>query len=142
MHTLMIDWDHPTDPGPGPLRDHVRAYVATAGADGLWHGIPTLLLTTADPATGRTVRTPLIYGRDDDRYVVLAAEGTWHAHLRAHPEVRVQAGPAVLRATARTATAAERDTYWEMMTALWPAYEDYRTALGTEIPLVLIDPLP
>lgn len=74
MHALEVDWDHPTDPRPGPRLDHVRAYVSTAGADGhLWHGVRTLLLTTLDRASGRPVRTPLIYGEDAGRHIVLAS---------------------------------------------------------------------
>ncbi|MGW0390261.1 nitroreductase family deazaflavin-dependent oxidoreductase [Streptomyces sp. NPDC003042] len=149
MHTVTVtvDWDHPTDPGPGPRLDHVRTYVSSGGADGhLWHGVPTLLLTTVDPATGRTLRTPLIYAEDEGRHIVLATapeaphHPAWYEHLTAHPEVRLQVGPAVFQAVARTADAAERETYWEAMTALWPPYDDYQAAVRPrEIPLVIIE---
>ncbi|MFD3541713.1 nitroreductase/quinone reductase family protein [Streptomyces sp. NPDC058662] len=147
MHALDVDWDHPTDPRPGPRLDHVRAYVSSAGADGyLWHGVPTLLLTTVDRVSGRAVRTPLIYTEDVGRFIVLAAahgapaHPAWYLNITSHPEVRLQVGPAVLKGTARTATRAERDTYWEAMTALWPAYDDYRAAASPrEIPMVIIE---
>uniref|UniRef100_A0AAU2JVD9 Nitroreductase family deazaflavin-dependent oxidoreductase n=1 Tax=Streptomyces sp. NBC_00049 TaxID=2903617 RepID=A0AAU2JVD9_9ACTN len=150
MHALDVDWDHPTDPLPGPRLDHVRAYTSTAGADGhLWHGVRTLLLTTVDRATGRTVRTPLIYGEDAGRLIVLGAaygaprHPAWYRNLTAHPEVRVQVGATVSKATARTATPAERETYWEMMTALWPPFEDDQTAARPrEIPLVILERTP
>lgn len=143
-----VDWDHPADPPSGPRLAHVRAYVDTSGVDGhLWHGVPTLLLTTLDRISGRAVRTPLIYGRDGARHIVLAtaadgAEGipSWYRNLTAHPEVRVQVGALTAQARARTATAAERETYWEFMTALWPAYEDHQAAAAPrEIPLVIIE---
>ncbi|MFC9297159.1 nitroreductase/quinone reductase family protein [Streptomyces sp. NPDC057011] len=150
MHALAVDWDHPTDPLPGPRLDHVRAYVTTAGADGhLWHGIPTLLLTTVDRATGRTVRTPLIYAEDADTgslILVAAAYGApdhpaWYHNVTAHAEVRVQVGAAAFGATARTATPVERETYWEALTALWPAYDDYQAAAAPwrELPLVIVE---
>ncbi|MFI1284980.1 nitroreductase/quinone reductase family protein [Streptomyces sp. NPDC020858] len=147
MHALDVDWDHPTDPRPGPRLDHVRSYVTTAGADGhLWHGVPTLLLTTVDRATGRTVRTPLIYGEDAGRFIVLAAaygapdHPRWYDNLTAHPEVRLQVGAASFKAAARTATRAERETYWDMMTALWPLFEDDQAAARPrEIPLVILE---
>ncbi|MFJ4778704.1 nitroreductase/quinone reductase family protein [Streptomyces sp. NPDC088762] len=147
MHALDIDWDHPADPLPGPRLDHVRAYVATAGADGhLWHGVPTLLLTTLDRTTGRTVRTPLIYGEDADRLILVAAaygapdHPSWYRNLTAHPEVRLQVGAAAFKATARTATPPERETYWEAMTALWPAFDDYQAAAAPrELPLVIVE---
>ncbi|GGZ76906.1 nitroreductase family deazaflavin-dependent oxidoreductase [Streptomyces subrutilus] len=147
MHALDVDWDHPADPGPGPRLDHVRAYVASAGVDGhLWHGVRTLLLTTVDRATGRTVRTPLIYGEDADR-VLLVASGhgapehpRWYRNLTTHPEVRFQAGAAVHKAAARTATPQERDAYWPLMTALWPPYDDDQAGTDREIPLVVLEP--
>ncbi|MFD9014598.1 nitroreductase/quinone reductase family protein [Streptomyces sp. NPDC059552] len=147
MHALDVDWEHPTDPRPGPRLDHVRAYVTTAGADGhLWHGVPTLLLTTLDRDSGRTLRTPLIYCEDTDRHLVLAsADGApehprWYRNLTAHPEVRLQVGAASFMARARTATPGEREMYWEMMTALWPPFEDDRAAARPrEIPLVILE---
>ncbi|MFF3086210.1 nitroreductase/quinone reductase family protein [Streptomyces nojiriensis] len=147
MHALDVDWDHPTDPHPGPRLDHVRAYVSTAGADGhLWHGVRTLLLTTLDRTSDRAVRTPLIYGEDAGRHIVLASgygakdHPRWYRNLVAHPEVRLQVGAAAFTARARTATPQEREVYWEMMTALWPPFEEDRAAARPrEIPLVILE---
>ncbi|MFI9060597.1 nitroreductase/quinone reductase family protein [Streptomyces sp. NPDC053429] len=148
--TLTVDWDHPADPRPGRALDHVRAYVASGGLDGhLWHGVPTLLLTTVDRERHRTVRTPLVYVRDGGRHLVVAAGPVpggpaphWYAHLVAHPEVRLQVGALSFQATARTADAVERETYWEALTALWPAYEDHQAAAAPrEVPLVILDRL-
>ncbi|MFD3547507.1 nitroreductase/quinone reductase family protein [Streptomyces sp. NPDC058655] len=147
MHALDVDWEHPVDPRPGPQLDHVRAYAATAGADGhLWHGVRTLLLSTVHRTTGRVVRTPLVYGVDAGR-VVLVASGygaphhpSWYRNLTVHPEVRFQAGATVRKAVARTADAAERDTYWYLMTGLWPAYEEDQAGTAREIPLVILEP--
>ncbi|MFD5142968.1 nitroreductase/quinone reductase family protein [Streptomyces sp. NPDC058401] len=146
--STTVDWDHPADPPAPELSTHVRAYVDSSGADGhLWHGVPTLLLTTLDRLSGRPVRTPLIYAKDDGRHIVLAtaADGTpgvpsWYRNLTAHPEVRLQVGALTAQVRARTATPAERETYWEAMTALWPAYEDHQAAAAPrEIPLVIIE---
>ncbi|MFF1560354.1 nitroreductase/quinone reductase family protein [Streptomyces sp. NPDC058279] len=148
MQTVTIDWDHPTDPGPGRALEHVRAYVGSGGLDGhLWHGVPTLLLTTVDRDRGRTERTPLIYARDGGRHLVVAAGPVpgapaprWYAHLTAHPEVRLQVGALSFQALARTADRLERETYWEALTALWPAYEDHQAAAAPgEVPLVILD---
>ncbi|MFF4577517.1 nitroreductase family deazaflavin-dependent oxidoreductase [Streptomyces sp. NPDC001389] len=144
---VAVDWEHPTDPRPGPRLEHVRTYVSSGGTDGhLWHGVPTLLLTTLDRASGRAVRTPLIYGRDAGRLLVVAAgrggphHPSWYGNLAAHPEVRVQVGTAAFPAWARTADPQERETYWEAMTALWPLFDDHQAAARPrELPLVIIE---
>ncbi|MGW5342351.1 nitroreductase family deazaflavin-dependent oxidoreductase [Streptomyces sp. NPDC004050] len=149
MQTITVDWDHPTDPSPELVRDHVRDYVRTGGVDGhLWHGVPTLLLTTLNRATGRTSRTPLIYVEDGPRLVVAAAgwgaprHPAWYRNLVAHPEVRVQVGPVVRPAVAHRATAGEREVYWPALAALWPAFDDYQEHTLRLIPLVILHPAP
>ena len=53
--------------------------------------MPTLLLTTRGRRSGRLRRTPLIYGRDGDRYVVVASYGgspqhpDWYFNLADDP---------------------------------------------------------
>src|SRR5262245_56133596 len=93
----MTDLRDPTDPAPGWQLDHLREYVATDGADGhLWRGVPTLLLTTAGRKTGQARRTPLIYGEDAGRYLLVASKGgspdhpAWYYNLAADPNVLVQ----------------------------------------------------
>ncbi|MFJ3878587.1 nitroreductase/quinone reductase family protein [Streptomyces sp. NPDC090077] len=141
-----VDWDHPVDPHPGPRLDHVRAYVASGGTDHLWHGVPTLLLTTLDRITGRPVRTPLVYAEDEGRYLLVAADSAglrppaWYENLTAHAQVRLQVGTRTLAAWAHTADPAERETYWEALTALWPPYEEYQAlARPRELPLVIVE---
>src|SRR5262245_45271533 len=97
--------DDPIDPPAGWQRDHLDRYVATGGEDGhRWRGVPTLLLTVKDAAADRGRRTPLIYGEDGDRYVVVASAGgrpehpRWYRHLDADPDVRVQVGGQVFAA--------------------------------------------
>ncbi|MFJ3926620.1 nitroreductase family deazaflavin-dependent oxidoreductase [Streptomyces sp. NPDC090022] len=149
MHSTDVDWDHPTDPRPGWQLDHVRSYVETGGTDGhIWHGVPTLLLTTVGRVSGRAVRTPLIYGEDEDRLLVVASNGgapehpAWYRNLLACPEIRVQVGAEVCAAKARTATPQERETYWGVMTGLWPQYDEYQERTDREIPLVIIERTP
>jgi F420H(2)-dependent quinone reductase len=85
--------EEPLEPTIGWVREHLRRYVATDGADGHeWRpGIPTLLLTTRGRRSGRLRRTPLIYGRDGDRYLVVASYGgsphhpDWYLNLRDDP---------------------------------------------------------
>ncbi|MGW0363108.1 nitroreductase family deazaflavin-dependent oxidoreductase [Streptomyces sp. NPDC002990] len=147
--TTDIDWDNPTDPKPGSWQlDHVKLYTGSNGAEGhQWNGTQTLLLTTVGRVCGKPVRTPLIYGEDQGRYLVVASKGGapehpfWYKNLTAHPEVRIQVGPEVVQATARTATSEERAAYWPLMVEHWPSYDEYQSKTDREIPIVVIEPL-
>jgi deazaflavin-dependent oxidoreductase (nitroreductase family) len=141
----VTDLSDPVDPPPGWQRDHVRRYVASGGADGhVWRGVPTLLLTTIGRRSGRARRTPLIYGRDGQDYLVVASKGgsddapLWYANLVADPRVRVQVGADTFDATARTATPEERERLWSTMTEIWPVYDAYQERTARQIPVVVL----
>src|SRR5512132_4742285 len=101
------------DSPQGWVARHIRRYLDSDGADGHeWRpGVYTLLLTTRGRKTGKLRRTALIYGRDGDRYLVVASNGgsrthpSWYLNLTADPEVEVQVGADKFAARARTATA-------------------------------------
>src|SRR3990172_632073 len=112
------------------VAEHIRGYVETDGEKGhRWRGVDTLLLTTRGRKSGKLRRTALIYGRDGDRYVVVASKGgahkhpTWYLNLRDHPEVHVQVGADKFVAKPRTAVGEERSRLWGLMAAIWPEYE-------------------
>ena len=146
--TTDIDWDHPSDPREGTWQlDHVKLYVGSGGAEAHhWNGTRTLLLTTLGRVSGKPVRTPLIYGEDAGRYLVVASKGgddahpLWYRNLTEHPEVRVQVGAKVVQGTSRTATSEERAAFWPVMVGHWPAYEEYQAKTDREIPIVVIEP--
>jgi deazaflavin-dependent oxidoreductase (nitroreductase family) len=128
-------------------QEHVARYRETGGEEGHdWQGTKTLLLTTIGRRTGEPRELPLIYGRHGDDYLVVASKGgapehpAWYLNLEANPEVEVQVGPERFKATARTATAQERAEVWPIMTAEWPAYDDYQRKTDREIPVVVITP--
>jgi deazaflavin-dependent oxidoreductase (nitroreductase family) len=128
--------------------DHIRRYVETDGREGHeWKpGVPTLLLTTRGRRTGRLRRTALIYGRDGDRYLVVASKGgakfnpKWYLNLTANPEVELQVGADKFPATARTATDDEKPELWKTMTAIWPDYDEYQARCPRSIPVVILEP--
>src|SRR4029453_18413146 len=66
---------------PGWQQEHARRYMESGGKDGhIWEGVTTLLLTTTGRRSGEQRTTPLIYGRDGDRYLVVASRGGAPAH--------------------------------------------------------------
>ncbi|WP_091558192.1 nitroreductase family deazaflavin-dependent oxidoreductase [Micromonospora pattaloongensis] len=141
----MTDFDDPIDSPGGWQREHAERYVATDGAEGhLWNGVPTLLLTTRGRRSGQARRTPLIYGQDGDDYLVVASSGgsdtppAWYRNLSADPRVRVQVAADRFDATARAASAEEKARLWPVMTAIWPAYDEYQQKTSRDIPVVIL----
>jgi deazaflavin-dependent oxidoreductase (nitroreductase family) len=146
----MPDFDHPADPQSAWARQHVLDYVATNGNHPTnghdWlKGSTVLLLTTVGHRTGETRRTPLIYGRDGDRYLIVASKGgadvapIWYQNLLADDRVRIQVRGDVMDGRARTATAEEKAALWPTMTHIWPDYDEYQRKTDREIPLVIIE---
>lgn len=142
--------DDPVIDSPvGWVADHIHDYVSTGGESGHeWRpGVPTLLLTTTGRRSGQRRRSALIYGRDGDAYVVVASKGgapehpAWYLNLSETPDVEVQVLRDVFPARARTATGPERDRLWAVMTATWPAYDQYQARTDREIPVVVLEPV-
>lgn len=140
---------------PKWIADHLQRYLDTDGADGhLWDSapvggpgpIPTLLLTTTGRRSGNPIVMPLIYGEAGGKYVVVASKGGapthpgWYLNLAAHRAVDVQILAKRFRATARTASGAERAELWQQMAAIYPPYDDYQAKTDREIPVVVLEP--
>lgn len=127
-------------------KEHVDRYIATDGAEGHeWQGTTALLLTTTGRKSGEPRTTPLIYQRHGDDLLVVASKGgsdqppLWYLNLRENPEVEVQVLGDRFRARARTATPEEKPELWSIMTAAWPAYDEYTKKTDREIPVVVLE---
>jgi deazaflavin-dependent oxidoreductase (nitroreductase family) len=134
------------DSPQGWVARHIGDYVSTGGEKGhRWRGVHTLLLTTRGRKTGNLRRTALIYGRDRDRFLVVASRGgakhhpSWYLNLLEEPEITVQVGPDVFAARARPATAREKPRLWRLMTSIWPEYDRYQVRTSRDIPVVIIE---
>ena len=131
---------------PGWQQEHARRYLETGGQDGhIWEGVTTLLLTTTGRRSGQPRTTPLIYGRDGERYLVVASRGG----ARGAPGVVREPRRAARRAGAGDGgplqgarphrLPAERAALWKTMAAIWPPYDEYQARTTREIPVVIIE---
>jgi len=136
-------YDSPT----GWVAKHIRDYVETDGRVGhMWRkDVPSLLLTTQGRKSGKWWRTALIYGKDGDNYILVASRGghrehpNWYLNLVENPTVEVQVLADKFTAHARTATTEEKARLWPLMTAIWPAYDDYQKKTDRDIPVVILE---
>jgi deazaflavin-dependent oxidoreductase (nitroreductase family) len=127
--------------------EHVRRYQETDGEVGyIWNGVPILLLSTTGRKTGQLRTTPLIFGRDEDDYLVVASMGgapmhpNWYKNLLAHPEAVIQVRAEQLKVAARTAEDDEKPRLWKIVAEQWPNYDVYQTRTDRVIPVVVLSP--
>jgi deazaflavin-dependent oxidoreductase (nitroreductase family) len=126
--------------------EHVRRYRETDGADGHdWQGTRTLILTTTGRKSGTAHSTPLIYGRHGDDYLIVASKGgadrppAWFLNLEANPGTEIQVKGERMNVRARVASDEEKPELWKLMTAEWPAYDEYQTRTTRPIPVIVLE---
>jgi deazaflavin-dependent oxidoreductase (nitroreductase family) len=127
--------------------EHVRRYRETNGEVGyLWNGVTALLLTTTGRRSGEPRTTPLIFARDGADYLVVASQGgapvhpKWYGNLQTEPRAEIQMRAERLAVTARTASGAERERLWKVLTNVWPNYDLYQSRTERVIPVVVLSP--
>jgi deazaflavin-dependent oxidoreductase (nitroreductase family) len=137
IHDSPADW----------VNRHIRDYVETDGKTGhKYQGRDALLLTTRGRKSGLLRRTALFYGRDGERYVIVASRGghskhpAWYLNLDANPQVEVQVGAEKFTAHAHTATGEERERLWGLMTGIFSGYISFQKKTRREIPVVVLTP--
>ena len=127
-------------------KEHVERYEATDGQEGHeWEGTTALILHTKGRKSGELRKTPLVYQRHGDAYLVVASKGgaddppDWYLNLQADPEAGVQIWGERFGVHARTADPEEKPDMWRTMTTAWPPYDDYQEKTEREIPVVVLE---
>jgi deazaflavin-dependent oxidoreductase (nitroreductase family) len=114
------------------------------GDDHIRNGVPCLILTTTRK-NGEIREVPLIYGMHNDDVLIVPSKGGapeapyWYKDLVRTPEVTVQIGAEVFDAVARTASHREKAPLWQIMTDIWPDYDEYQSRTEREIPIVVLE---
>jgi deazaflavin-dependent oxidoreductase (nitroreductase family) len=120
-------WDSTVGGGPGPL--------------------PTLLLFTTGKKSGKESIMPLLYGKVDGGYAIIASKGGdpkhpgWYHNLTAQGDVKVKVENDEFSATTRVLAGAEREKVWSQMADMYPPFTAYQKAAGArQIPVVVLEP--
>ena len=127
--------------------EHVERYEATDGEEGhAWQRGSTVgILTTTGRKSGETRKTPLIYGQQNGKTMIVASKGgsdvppAWYLNLKENPEVQFQIKGDRFKAKARDATPDEKPELWKIMTSQWPDYDEYQKNTDREIPVVVLE---
>ena len=104
-------------------------------------GRTLVLLTTTGAKSGKERTAVVGFGKDGDRYVVIASGNgapshpAWYRNLLARPIATLEVGPEKFKVRARTAGPEER----EKLTPLVPYIVQQQTLTAREIPIVVLD---
>ncbi|MGE0483575.1 MAG: nitroreductase family deazaflavin-dependent oxidoreductase [Gammaproteobacteria bacterium] len=137
----------------GWIAEHRTKYLADPKAGHLWDStfaggpgpLPTLLLTTRGAKSGQESVMPLLYGKIDGGYAIIASKGGapkhpgWYHNLMKQGTVTVQVAEDVFQARTRIATGDERARIWKQMAEMYPPFSDYQAKTEREIPVVVLE---
>lgn len=127
------------------VRMHTAIFRASKGRiGGRIQGLDSVALTTTGRTSGLPRTTMLTALHDGDNLVVVASanasptDPAWYRNLVADPNVTVELGGERITMTAHTATGAERERLWALVTAATSAYATYQARTERQIPIVLL----
>ena len=105
---------------------------------------PLLLLTTVGRRTVQRRTTPMMFVRDDDRYLVIASNAgapkdpDWYRNLVADPAVTVEVPGARFDARATPLTGDDYDRTWAEIQRRYPFFTEHQQKAGRPIPVVAL----
>lgn len=128
-------------------RLHSRLYRLSGGRFiPRWFGAPVLVLETIGRRSGKPRSTPVLYLRDGESLVVLAANAgahktpAWWLNLREAGEATVVIGRRHRRVRPRVVTGAERERLWGAFVEMYPQAAAYPEFTDRPLPLVALEP--
>jgi len=110
-----------------------------------WFGAPVLVLETVGRRSGKPRSTPMLYLRDGENLIVLAANAgahetpAWWLNLRAAGEATVVIGRRRQSVRPRELTGAERERLWAAFVEMYPQAAEYPSFTDRPLPLVALE---
>jgi len=110
-------------------------------------GNPLLLLTTVGRKTGKQRVTPVMYMRDGDNYVIVAANAGarrnpgWFANLQANPQTTIEVDGTSRTVMAHKASKEEKGRLWPRFVEHAPFLEGYTKKTTRDIPIIILQPI-
>jgi len=110
--------------------------------------VDLLLLTATGAKSGEPRTVPLGFHRIDGRLCVIASMGgadknpPWFFNVIANPEVTVEVGTDVFRATAVVTEGEDRDRLFADVVSRMPVFGEYEERTDRVIPVIELRPLP
>jgi deazaflavin-dependent oxidoreductase (nitroreductase family) len=129
-------------------RIHARLYALTGHRfmPRCFAGAPVMVLETVGRRSGEKRCTPVLYLRDGDALVVLAANAgadrtpAWWLNLRDAGEDDVIIGRRRFKVRPRVLDGAERDRGWAAFVEMYPQAEQHTRLTDRDLPLIALHP--
>jgi len=105
---------------------------------------PLLLLTTVGRRSGKHRTSPMMYVREEDRYLVIAsnngatADPEWYRNLVVDPSVTVEVPGQEFRAQAMPLSGDDYDREWARIQEKYPFFTEHQQRAGRKIPVVAL----
>lgn len=126
----------------------IQEFRANGGKAGNMPGVNFLLLHTLGARSNQPRITPVLYFKDGDNYVIVAAKGgaptnpDWYYNILAHPDdVALEVGTEQFKARATVAEPAERDRIFADVARQAPNFAEYQKDNPRILPIVLLERL-
>jgi deazaflavin-dependent oxidoreductase (nitroreductase family) len=109
-------------------------------------GVPLLLLHHIGARSGKLRINPMMYFKDDDRYMVFASNGgadtnpDWYHNLKAHPDAQIEVGDETIDVRAKEITGPERDQLNAHQASIYPGFAEYQRQTKRIIPVIALTP--
>jgi deazaflavin-dependent oxidoreductase (nitroreductase family) len=110
-----------------------------------FEGMPMVLLTVTGAKSGKAYTTPLVYSKDDNRFVIIASMAgapnnpDWYHNIKANPAVTLEIGTERFQAKATVTSGEERERLFNAQAAIMPVFNDYRKKTTRQIPVIALE---
>jgi F420H(2)-dependent quinone reductase len=129
-------------------RLHARLYRLSGGRflPRWFSGAPVMILETIGRRSGEIRSAPVLYLRDRDRLVVMAANAgadrtpAWWLNLKAAAIGEAIVGRERIKVRPRVLEGSERDRLWRAFVEMYPQAEYYTRFTDRELPLIALEP--
>lgn len=109
-------------------------------------GNPIFILYTTGRKTGKLRKTPLIYFKYGEKYLIVASNSgknsnpSWYYNLKGNEPVKVHILDKIIECTHEIALSDERERLWQIVINQASFYDDYRKKTSRTIPIIILTP--
>lgn len=144
---MPLSGEYVPDTGSGWewAREQAERYERSGGTEATtMNGLPVVLVTSVGARSGKLRKNCLMRVEHDGEYALVASKGgasdhpDWYHNLKTNPRVELQDGQVKHDYTAREATGAEYDTWWQRAVEAFGTYAEYQDQTDRHIPVFVL----